>query len=166
MALIVSSLRLSNVFALTVMLSLPAPAFSAETILEELRNSLFESANDALRAANTEQASLLAPTYYSEGAANYRKADLTFKQMAMLDFAMKVSNNLKCISDSDFEVLRGHGFTDEDIWDIAGIAALLEGEVTFARFLADLFADRFAHLLEVVVVHLLDLAQPVVGEFF
>ena len=75
MALFVSSLRLSSLIVLMVMLSLPAPAFSAETILEELRNSLFESANEALRAANAEQASLLAPTYYSQGAANYRKAE-------------------------------------------------------------------------------------------
>jgi uncharacterized peroxidase-related enzyme len=54
-------------------------------------------------------------------AVNYRKADISPRQMAMLDFAMKVSNDSKSISDADFETLRGHDFSDEDIWDIAAI---------------------------------------------
>ncbi|MFD2205470.1 peroxidase-related enzyme [Kiloniella antarctica] len=56
-------------------------------------------------------------------AVNYRKADITDKQKAMLDFALKVSNNAQSTSDEDFETLRNHGFTDEDIWDIAAITA-------------------------------------------
>ena len=56
-------------------------------------------------------------------AVNYRKADITPKQKAMLDFAMKVCLRSGEINDDDFETLRGHGFTDEDIWDIGGVAA-------------------------------------------
>jgi uncharacterized peroxidase-related enzyme len=55
------------------------------------------------------------PLIADQIAVNYRKADITSKQMAMLDFAMKISNDSGSISDADFEVLRGHGFTDEDI---------------------------------------------------
>ncbi len=56
-------------------------------------------------------------------AVNYRKADITEKQKAMLDFAMKVSNDSKSVNETDFELLHGHGFSDEDIWDIAAITA-------------------------------------------
>jgi 4-carboxymuconolactone decarboxylase len=56
-------------------------------------------------------------------AVNYRKADITRRQKAMLDFAVKVSKDSGIISDEDFEVLRGHGFDQEDIWDIGGISA-------------------------------------------
>ncbi len=67
-------------------------------------------------------------------AVNYRKADITPRQTAMLDFAMKVSNNSKSIRDEDFETLRRHGFTDEDIWDIAGITALFALSNRMANF--------------------------------
>jgi uncharacterized peroxidase-related enzyme len=57
---------------------------------------------------------------------NYRKAYITpLRQMAMLDFAMKVSNLAENICDADFETLQSHGFSDEDIWDIAGITAFI-----------------------------------------
>jgi len=56
-------------------------------------------------------------------AVNYRKADITPRQKAMLDFAMKVSQAAYAVGDEDFETLRRHGFDDEDAWDIAGIAA-------------------------------------------
>ena len=61
------------------------------------------------------------PLIADQVAINYRKADLTPRQMAMLDFAMKVSKDSRSVSDQDFETLRGHGFDDEDIWDIAAI---------------------------------------------
>jgi uncharacterized peroxidase-related enzyme len=54
---------------------------------------------------------------------NYRKADITPKQRAMLDFAMKVALEAYAINDADFATLRGHGFSNEDIWDIGGISA-------------------------------------------
>ena len=56
-------------------------------------------------------------------AVNYRKADITLRQRAMLDFALKVSQQSYAISEADFVTLRGHGFSDEDIWDIGGISA-------------------------------------------
>lgn len=56
-------------------------------------------------------------------ATNYRKADLTPRQVAMLDFAMKVSRRAEEVSPADFELLRAHGFSDEDIWDIGAISA-------------------------------------------
>ena len=56
-------------------------------------------------------------------AINYRKADITPRQRAMLDFAVKVSKESSHIGDEDFEGLRTHGFDDEDIWDIGGISA-------------------------------------------
>ena len=56
-------------------------------------------------------------------AVNYRKADITPRQRAMLDYAVKVSQNAYEIDASDSEILHKHGFNDEDIWDIAAISA-------------------------------------------
>jgi len=56
-------------------------------------------------------------------ATNYRKADITPRQKAMLDFAMKVCNEAQTTSEADFAELRKHGFSDDDIWDIAAITA-------------------------------------------
>jgi uncharacterized peroxidase-related enzyme len=56
-------------------------------------------------------------------AINYRKADISPRQRAMLDFAMKVCLHSDEIADADFAPLHAHGFSDEDIWDIASITA-------------------------------------------
>lgn len=56
-------------------------------------------------------------------ATNYRKADITDRQKAMLDFAMKVSQTAHLVGEADFETLKAHGFTEDDIWDIAGISS-------------------------------------------
>jgi len=56
-------------------------------------------------------------------AINYRKADITPRQRAMLDFAVKVSQQSQAIEDADYARLREHGFDDEDIWDIGAISA-------------------------------------------
>jgi uncharacterized peroxidase-related enzyme len=56
-------------------------------------------------------------------AVNYRKADITPRQKTMLDFAMKVAIEAHMVSDADFAALTAHGFSDDDIWDIAAIAA-------------------------------------------
>ena len=56
-------------------------------------------------------------------AVNYRKADITPRQKAMLDFAMKVAFEAYAISDDDIAILAGHGFDQEDAWDISSIAA-------------------------------------------
>jgi uncharacterized peroxidase-related enzyme len=54
-------------------------------------------------------------------ATNYRKADITPRQRAMLDFALKVCQRSHEIEEADFAALRAHGFSDEDAWDIAAI---------------------------------------------
>ena len=56
-------------------------------------------------------------------AINYRKADITPRQKAMLDFAVKVSQAAQEVGDADFEALVAHGFTPEDAWDIAAISS-------------------------------------------
>lgn len=63
------------------------------------------------------------PLVADQVAANYRKADILPRQKAMLDFAMKIALHSHGVDDDDFAVLRGHGFSDEDIWDIGAIAA-------------------------------------------
>lgn len=63
------------------------------------------------------------PLIADQVAVNYRKADITARQRAMLDFAMKVSARAYEVDDSDIADLKGHGFTEEDVWDIAAIAA-------------------------------------------
>src|SRR4051812_20219414 len=63
------------------------------------------------------------PQIADQIAINYRKADITPRQKAMLDFAMKVSTGAAAISEQDFAGIAGHGFSDDDIWDIAAIAA-------------------------------------------
>jgi uncharacterized peroxidase-related enzyme len=64
------------------------------------------------------------PLLADQVAVNYRKADLTPRQRAMLDFAMKVCLDSATIVEADFAALREHGFTDEDAWDIGAITAL------------------------------------------
>jgi uncharacterized peroxidase-related enzyme len=63
------------------------------------------------------------PLVADQVAVNYRKADITPRQRAMLDFAMKVCQRSHEIEDADFAPLHAHGFSDEDIWDIAAITA-------------------------------------------
>ena len=63
------------------------------------------------------------PLVADQVAVNYRKADITPRQRAMLDFAMKVCLRSHEIDEADFAGLHPHGFDDEDIWDIAAITA-------------------------------------------
>jgi uncharacterized peroxidase-related enzyme len=63
------------------------------------------------------------PQIADQIAVNYRKADITPRQRAMLDFAMKVSTEAHEISERDFTDVARHGFSDDDIWDIAAISA-------------------------------------------
>lgn len=63
------------------------------------------------------------PLVADQVAVNYRKADISPRQKAMLDFAMKVCQRSHEIDDDDFPPLHAHGFSDEDIWDIAAITA-------------------------------------------
>lgn len=63
------------------------------------------------------------PLIADQVAVNYRKADITDRQKAMLDFAIRVSTEAYKVAESDFATLKSHGFTEEDIWDIAAISA-------------------------------------------
>ena len=63
------------------------------------------------------------PLVADQVAVNYRKADISPRQRAMLDFAMKVCTASHEVEDADFEALHAHGFDDEDIWDITAITA-------------------------------------------
>ena len=64
------------------------------------------------------------PLLADQVAVNHRKADISPRQRAMLDFALKVCLDSQAIDDSDYAALRAHGFSDEDAWDIAAITAL------------------------------------------
>jgi uncharacterized peroxidase-related enzyme len=63
------------------------------------------------------------PLVADQVAVNWRKADITPRQHAMLEFAMKVCERSHEIGEADFPPLHAHGFSDEDIWDIAAITA-------------------------------------------
>lgn len=63
------------------------------------------------------------PLIADQVATNYRKADITPRQKAMIDFAMKVSQTAQLVGEADFDALKTHGFNEEDIWDMAAIAA-------------------------------------------
>ena len=63
------------------------------------------------------------PLIADQIATNYRKADITDRQKAMLDFAVLVSQKAQEVGEADFDTLKQHGFSEDDIWDIAGISA-------------------------------------------
>lgn len=63
------------------------------------------------------------PLIADQVAVNYRKADISPRERAMLDFALKVSKDSRAIEDVDFAALHEHGFHNDDIWDIAAISA-------------------------------------------
>ncbi len=76
------------------------------------------------------------PQIADQVAIHHVKADITPRQKAMLDFACKLSRTPEAMTDADHEMLRGHGFSAEDIWDIGGITAF------FA------LSNRMAHLID------------------
>ncbi len=63
------------------------------------------------------------PLVADQVAVNYRKADISPRQRAILDFAMKVCQHADELDDADFDALHAHGLNDEDIWDIGAITA-------------------------------------------
>ncbi len=63
------------------------------------------------------------PLVADQIAVNYRKADITPRQQAMLDFAIKVCNESWAVGEADLKLLKDAGFSDEDIWDITAITA-------------------------------------------
>jgi len=64
------------------------------------------------------------PLIADQIAINYRRADVTPRQRAMLDFAVKIATASHTLGDEDYAALRAQGFSDEDAWDIAAISAL------------------------------------------
>jgi uncharacterized peroxidase-related enzyme len=83
------------------------------------------------------------PLVADQVAVNYRKADITPRQRAMLDFAMKVCNAAHAVDDADFAPLHAQGFDDEDIWDIAAITAFFGLSNRMASFTAMRPNDEF-----------------------
>ena len=86
------------------------------------------------------------PTLSDQIAANYRKADLTDRQKAMLDFAVKICNRSAEVVDEDFAKLHAHGFSDEDIWDIGAITALFALSNRIANLTSMLPNDEFYNM--------------------
>ena len=83
------------------------------------------------------------PLIADQVAVNYRKADVSARERAMLDFAMKVALEPGRIADADFPPLRAQGFADEDIWDIAAIAAFFALSNRMANFASMRPNDEF-----------------------
>ena len=75
------------------------------------------------------------PRVADQVAINYREADITPRQRAMLDFAVKVALASHEVEEADYDALRGVGFSDEDIWDIAAIAAFFALSNRMANFM-------------------------------
>jgi uncharacterized peroxidase-related enzyme len=84
-----------------------------------------------------------APQLADQLATNYLKADITPRQKAMLGFAMKVCSASYALGEEDFALLREHGFSDEDAWDIAGITALFGLSNRMANFTSMRPNDEF-----------------------
>jgi len=76
------------------------------------------------------------PLVADQVGVNYRKADITARQRAMLAFALKVSEQSSEIGDGDFAALREQGFDDEDIWDIGNISAFFCLSNRMANFIS------------------------------
>ncbi len=83
------------------------------------------------------------PLVADQVAVNYRKADITPRQKAMLTFALKVALHSVEIADEDFAALRAQGFSDEDIWDIGAIAAFFALSNRMANLIAMRPNDEF-----------------------
>jgi len=83
------------------------------------------------------------PLLADQVAINYRKADITLRQKAMLAFAMKLSGDSASVSDTDLAVLTEHGFSQEDIWDIGAITAFFALSNRMANFTSMRPNDEF-----------------------
>ena len=83
------------------------------------------------------------PRIADQLATNWRKADLTPRQRAMIGFAMKVALDSRAVDDHDFRELHAHGFDDEDAWDIASIAAFFAMSNRLANTVGMMPNDEF-----------------------
>ena len=76
------------------------------------------------------------PRVADQVAVNYNKAEITPRQKAMLDFAMKVATESYAVGEADFAALRAAGFSDDDIWDIGAVAAFFALSNRMANMIA------------------------------
>jgi uncharacterized peroxidase-related enzyme len=83
------------------------------------------------------------PLVADQVGINYRKADITARQRAMLAFALKVAEASSAIGDDDFAALSAHGFDEEDVWDIGNIAAFFCLSNRMANFISLRPNDEF-----------------------
>jgi uncharacterized peroxidase-related enzyme len=90
------------------------------------------------------------PLVADQVGVNYRKADITPRQRAMLEFALKVAEASNAIGDEDYAALRAHDFDDEDIWDIGNISAFFCLSNRMANFIGLRPNDEFYLLGRVV----------------
>jgi uncharacterized peroxidase-related enzyme len=74
------------------------------------------------------------PLIADQVATNWRKADITPRQKAMLDFAMAISHRAQAVGEAEIGRLREHGFTEDEIWDIAAISAFFGMSNRMANF--------------------------------
>ena len=79
-------------------------------------------------------------------ATNYRKADISDRQLAMLDFAVKVSQDASVISKEDIQALASYGFSERDVWDIGSIAAFFALSNRLANMANIRPNDEFYHM--------------------
>ena len=79
-------------------------------------------------------------------ATNYKKADISGRQLAMLDFAVKVSRDANEVLEEDIQVLAQHGFSEQDVWDIGSIAAFFALSNRLANMANIRPNDEFYHL--------------------
>ena len=83
------------------------------------------------------------PLLADQVATNYRKAAITPRQSAMLDFALKMSQASHLVDETDFAALESQGWTREDIWDIGAITALFSLSNRFANLVSLRPNDEF-----------------------
>jgi len=83
------------------------------------------------------------PRISDQIATNFRYAEISERQKAMLDFAVAVTNRSSELGEDDFKILHDHGFTDEDIWDIGAISAFFAMSNRLASMLALRPNDEF-----------------------
>jgi len=83
------------------------------------------------------------PRVADQVAVNYRKAEITPRQKAMLAFALKVATDSAALEEADYDAARKHGFDDEDLWDIGSIAAFFAMSNRIANLIAMRPNDEF-----------------------
>jgi uncharacterized peroxidase-related enzyme len=83
------------------------------------------------------------PHIADQVAIDHRKADLTLRQIAMLDFAVKLARTPEAVGEGDYQRLRDQGFSEEDIWDIGGITAFFALSNRMAHVIAMRPNDQF-----------------------